>query len=383
MITSLLLALLGGDPVRTVTLQTPEDAHEPQVAVESPTGKDDVRVLRPDGIELCARRVYVAYGTRDAVFVSVSEDCGASFGHPVQVAKVGSLALGMRRGPRIAISGGSVVITAIAGERGGGRDGDLLSWRSTDAGKSWSPGERINEVVGSAREGLHAMAAGLEDRLFCSWIDLGTDAPRICGSLSTDGGRNWGPTRVLCADSEAICPCCQPSVALGGNGWIHVMWRGQANGARDMVLAVSKDGGQNFSAPTKLGQGTWKLSACPMDGGALVALPGRVVSVWRRENRIYRAERNGPEGLLGEGEQPWAACGPAGICFVWVEKRGGRLLLSCAGATKPVELAPEASDPAIGAAGFGRGPMVVVWESGTGPSSRIVAARVASGAKED
>ena len=50
-------------------------------------------------------------------------------------------------------------------------------------------------------------------------------------------------------------------------------WSGTPNsldGNRDMYLVRSEDGGRTFGPPEKLGAGTWKLAACPMDGGDLV-----------------------------------------------------------------------------------------------------------------
>jgi hypothetical protein len=44
--------------------------------------------------------------------------------------------LGMRRGPRIAVAPGAIVISAVVGEKGRGADGDLIAWRSVDGGRS-------------------------------------------------------------------------------------------------------------------------------------------------------------------------------------------------------------------------------------------------------
>ena len=47
------------------------------------------------------------------------------------------------------------------------------------------------------------------------------------------------------------------------------MWRNSLDGARDMFVSESRDGGRTFSNARKLGSGTWPLKACPMDGGHL------------------------------------------------------------------------------------------------------------------
>jgi len=316
------------------------------------------------------------FGTKSAIYVSSSHDRAEEFLDPVRVADVGTLALGMRRGPRIAVSGAWVVVTAVASERGGGRDGDLLCWRSEDYGVSWKPGGRINSKEGSAREGLHAMAAGLKGAVFCAWIDLDGNLPRICGALSKDDGGTWGSPIVIQADSAAICPCCHPSVAIDANGAIAVMWRGQEKGARDMVVARSVDGGATFSKPVKVGTGTWRLDACPMDGGALISTLGRTISVWRRQDQVFRAEVEGTEVSMGDGEQPWITTGPSGLYVVWLRKRGGPLMLWWKGCESPVQIDSAANDPMIASLAGSSGPVVSVWESGEGDKPKIVAARI-------
>jgi hypothetical protein len=72
-----------------------------------------------------------------------------------------------------------------------------------------------------------------------------------------------------------ICECCHPSAAIDSEGQVLVMWRNWLAGSRDMYLVRSRDG-LTFSKPEKLGSGTWKLNACPMDGGGLAASQERL-----------------------------------------------------------------------------------------------------------
>lgn len=143
-----------------------------------------------------------------------------------------------------------------------------------------------------------------------------------------------------------------------------------------MVFARSMDRGATFSKAAKAGTGSWKIAACPMDGGALSPLGSNVTAVWRREDKVYKAIVPGQEVLLGTGEQPWAATSAAGTYFVWVKKRGGPLLLLGPGAETPVELDPVASDPVVVTASDGPDLALVAWESGDAEHPKIVVARV-------
>jgi hypothetical protein len=360
-----LLALfaIGAGPDRPQAVWAVKDreARQPQVTIGA------------DG------RAYLAFGAGDEIRVASSDDGGRSFSEPVAVGSPGMLALGMRRGPRIAVGQGAVVVSAIGGAGGGPYGGlsagDLWSWRSPDGGKTWAGPIRLNQVEGSAREGLHAMAAGPEGQIACVWTDLRDDRAHIRGVISTDGGQTWGPEILIHQSPEGpICPCCHPSVAFGPDGTLYVMWRDAISGARDMYLCRSLDGGKTFEPARKLGLGTWPLDVCPMDGGAIAAGPeGRVTTVWMRDGRLYSAEPGQPERLLGPGVQGWASWGPGGPFLAWLDRRPGRLLALRPGDAEPVELFRSGNDPSIASALDGRGPVLAAWEAGPGGSGIFVA----------
>jgi hypothetical protein len=162
--------------------------------------------------------------------------------------------LGRHRGPHVAISQGAIVVTAAVS----GPEGNLLSWRSTDGGKTWSQAVRINDVPSAAREGLNTLAADGRGRLFAAWLDLRKQGTRLYGAYSADSGVTWS-ANVLVYESPdgTICQCCHLSAVF---------------------------------AEEKLGSGTWKLNACPMDGGGLTSAGGRTVTAWRRNGEIFMAE---------------------------------------------------------------------------------------------
>jgi hypothetical protein len=330
------------------------DARQPQAAIDR------------DGA------IHVVFGSGDSIYHAASDDAKA-FGPPVKVASEGKLSLGMRRGPRIAIARGAIVISAIAGERGGGRDGDLLAWRSTDGGKSWSSSTRVNGVAGSAREGLHAMAAGEQGRVYSVWLDLRGGRTEILGSGSEDGGASWSQNkRIYRSPSGSVCECCHPSVAFGPHGTLYVMWRNSIDGLRDMFLVKSPDGGATFGQPRKLGAGSWTLDACPMDGGAIAVAPGqKITTIWRRERQVFTADSSDQETLIAQGEQPWCVATADGPYLAWLSDRPGDLWLSSPGSRLPAKVAADASDPMLAAAPGGHGPVVVVWETGGRGQGRI------------
>ena len=261
----------------------------------------------------------------------------------MKVADPGVMSLGMHRGPRIAIAGSSIVISAVAGKEGKGKDGDLIAWRSTDGGKTWSAGVKINDVPGAAREGLHTMAAGGDKNiLYAAWLDLRSKGTKLYGSVSTDGGAHWSENSLVYESPDGtICQCCHPSAIIGPLGDIYVMWRNALGGSRDMYIGRSTDNGKTYRT-AKLGQDTWKLDACPMDGGAVgLDSKARIKSVWRRGDTIFHAVPGGQEIALGKGKNAAITYSNFGPYIAWSD--GPNLMLRTPSEKTPKVLAEGAS----------------------------------------
>lgn len=348
--------IFAADPAIIVSDSSIDGAKQPRVAVDN------------------SGTVFIAFGAGQDIYVCQSVDATNSYSKPKRVAQVPGLALGMRRGPRIVAGNGWVVVTAISH-----KSGELLSWRSDDKGESWSEAETVNDAEASAREGLHAMAVGPDGLIVVVWLDHRNQGQQIFGSSSRDGGLTWKPNqKIYASPSGTVCECCHPSVCIGRNREIYVMWRNSLSGDRDMYLTRSDDGGQTFLDASKLGTGSWSLNACPMDGGDLaVNQDGSITTVWRREKTLFTT-RDGKanESMLATGEQPCIAIGPESGYLAWVEKRHGALKLLKLGSNTVTVLDERAADPSIGISQARGKPIVVVWES-TGKSGQsIVAATV-------
>ena len=252
-------------------------------------------------------RLFLVFGQGNVISVVQSTNGGETFGRPSQLPVPGKISLGMHRGPRIVATNSAVLVAAVAGAQGGGADGDVRLFRSTDSGRTWTSPVAINDVPGSAREGLHAMAASPTGMVVVAWLDLREKGTRIYAAVSRDHGATWAPdTLVYASPSGAVCECCHPSAAIGADGRVAIMFRNNLAGQRDMYLAESKDG-LTFPPARKLGTGSWTLNACPMDGGALVLNAEGVVSTWRREGDVFLATERVPERRLGAGRDPVVA----------------------------------------------------------------------------
>lgn len=282
---SLLLtgSALSAAPVELVPADF-KGAIQPQVA------------LSPDG------RIHVVFGQGAAVFYTRSTD-GRSFTPPTKVGTLEKLALGMRRGPRVTATNGLVLITALSHA-----DGNVHAWTSPD-GARWQEQTALNAIPQSAREGLQALAGDGQGRVALTWLDLRRGQMSLWGRFSNDGGLHWAEDCLIYASPDGlICQCCAPSTAFAPDGRIGFLWRNSLGGARDLYLRETKDG-LNFSEARKLGQGTWILNACPMDGGALAYdQAGGSLPVWKRIRTVYSSENVATERKVADtAAQPVAA----------------------------------------------------------------------------
>lgn len=288
-------------------------------------------------------RIHLTFGQGGSVYHTQSKD-GASFGHPVRVATLEKLALGMRRGPRVAVTKDLILVTAISHT-----DGNLHAWTSVD-GVKWSERLALNGAAQSAREGLHALAGDGQGRVGAVWLDLRTGQTTLWGRFSADGGDHWGDElQVYASPDGPICQCCAPNIAFAPDGRIGIMWRNLLQGARDLYVTETKDG-KHFTPATKLGQGSWMLKACPMDGGSLAYdSESRRLPVWKRVRTVFTSEDSVRELPVAEpAAQPVAAFIGTRSLIVW-ESKGGLMIRE--GSAEPRVYATDAKAASIASKG--------------------------------
>jgi hypothetical protein len=143
------------------------------------------------------------------------------------------------------------------------------------------------------------------------------------------------------------------------------MWRNVIEGSRDLYTLRVRDG-MPLSAPVKMGFGSWKLDACPMDGGGLAVYDGRIVSAWRREHDVYLAEPGKPEVKLGAGQDVALAANRKGPYAIWPTPRG--IQFQAPGSAAPARLSDAGAFPAVVA--LPDGAVLAAWEEGDAIATR-------------
>lgn len=278
-----------------------------------------------------AGAVHVVFGRGETILYTTAADATA-FAEPVPVATLPGLHLGASRGPQIAATGRTVVITAID------KAGNVWAYTLDRSTGKWQKGVAVTDVPDVAKEGFVALAAGPDNSYNAVWLDLrGDKRNKLAGARSTDGGRTWSPNRILYQSPDGtICECCQPSMVSRGQT-VAIMFRNFLSGSRDMYVLKSTDDGRTFGTAQKMGEGTWKLNACPMDGGGLFMAPdGTISTVWRRSDKLFTDQPGRPEVEIGAGKNAKIVTTDKGDYVVF--QRDGRLWALTPGQAQPVAI---------------------------------------------
>jgi hypothetical protein len=260
-----------------------------------------------------SKQTHIVYGNKDSILYVSYNDETKQFSSPELVAILPNLAASHSRGPQIAATESGLSVIAVNSA------GNIFSYNKANAGK-WTNSTRVNDLDTTAKEGLMAMS-GDGQLLSAIWLDLRNGHNQLFGSSSSDGGKSWTANKLIYASPDTtICECCKPSVFVRRN-LVKVMFRNWIDGNRDMYIIQSNDAGKTFNAAQKLGNGSWRLDGCPMDGGGLtINENNNIQTVFRRENNIYSCEPGKAEKKIGEGRSCTITNVAGKNVYAWTEQ---------------------------------------------------------------
>ncbi|MEO6219737.1 MAG: hypothetical protein ABIO81_04865 [Ginsengibacter sp.] len=239
----------------------------------------------------------IVFGSGDSLMCVTSPNNGRSFSPAVLIDTLPYLVAFASRGPQIAATKNGLTVIAA------NKYGDIFSYTKSSSGK-WIKAAKVNDVDTTDKEGFLGLSSDDENNLFAIWTDLRNDKHnKIYGAGSSNNGKTWSKNILIYKSPDStICECCKPSVVMKGKN-VFVMFRNWLQGNRDLYVISSTDGGKSFKEATKLGNGSWALDGCPMDGGAIaINKQGTVQTVWRRKSKIYASEPGKAEIEIGEGK---------------------------------------------------------------------------------
>jgi hypothetical protein len=300
----------------------------------------------------------------------------APFEAPVKIAEFKALITNMRRGPRVAVSGKTILVTGIEREGFG-----IQSFRSEDGGQTWAGSVRVNSPESKNGEGFYDIGAGRAGSFHVVWID--ERVPReahLWQATSRDEGRTWTEKNAYPPGKGSVCECCWPCLAADNEGTLYLLFRNNLQdqmlgNIRDMHVISSADDGNSWQQESrKLGQQSWVINGCPVQGGALTFLAdGKPAAIWARESEILSSGISSDEKRVGKGKHPSIAAGPDGAYAVWEgasgEQAGAGAILAMTPTGKTTVLRTAESNPMGGpyrtpsvVAGHPQAGVVAAWE---------------------
>ena len=321
----------------------------------------------------------VAGGATD-VFAAVSRDAGTTFTDPVRVNSTpGDVRAVGEQPPRVTLAprGGTVPTVVVMWTARSASGTTLLTSRSTDAGRTFSPATLVPGTDTPGNRGWQAVATDPKGNIHAVWLDhrrmVTSDSSAASGhqhGAAAEGNAGTaGRTSAAVADkpdgvamaqksdlyfdtlgdavapravTPGVCYCCKTAIAFGPSNEIYLAWRHVYPGLlRDMAFTMSRDGGRTFADPVRVSQDNWKIDGCPEDGPAL-AVDGRsrIHIVWptvvtesgtQTKALFHAMSTDGRSFSLrtripteGQPNHPQLAVAPDGaLVAVWDESGGG------------------------------------------------------------
>ncbi len=127
------------------------------------------------------------------------------------------------------------------------RDGnaEIYYKRSTDGGNSWTSDARLTNDPG---ESEHPKLVVQDDNLYLVWRDNRDGNYEVYFKKSTDGGQTWSAdTRLTNNSGQSLWP-----VLAVSNHLIHLLWADDRDGTTALYYTFSSDGGNSWRVETRL-----------------------------------------------------------------------------------------------------------------------------------
>lgn len=176
------------------------------------------------------------------IYLRASDDAGATWGSTDVRVNRGGFASGENREPAIARDGATVVVVWRDDRHGGWA---LYGNRSTDGGRTWLASDvRIDRAPGVPFVGAPALVlAG--PAFVAAWRDRRDGADDLRVSRSGDGGVTWSASDVLLGAGSGLAD--DPILCAAG-AQVTVVWRDRRRGPGDVLACSSQDAGQTWAA---------------------------------------------------------------------------------------------------------------------------------------
>lgn len=333
---TLMLTALSGLAIAQMSHQ-----HASEAACEETVLRCATKVtpaFAPDGT------LWLTWMAGGQISVASSMDHGKSFSKPVQVTRERlNLDWGPDARPKLAVDANGDIAVVFSIFRDQAFNGQVLTTRSSNGGRSFDPPKPITASNESQR--FEAIGFDPAGAVFAVWLDKRNRVPAqrrgekydgagLFFASSQDGGATYSDAR-LAADNT--CECCRLGLAFDGAGRPVVVFRNIfEGGVRDHAIVTFSD----LATPGevhRVSRDDWQIAACPHHGPSLtISSEGTYHVTWytngkARKGLFYARSRDGgktfsdplPVGQPNRSpSRPQIIAGPQGLVMAWKEFDG-------------------------------------------------------------
>lgn len=162
------------------------------------------------------------------------------------------------------------------------RNSGIFLSRSEDSGASFLSPVKVSAAVSGGYATLASLAVDELDNVFVDYIQekSGTATHQICHS--TDGGQTFSvPVEASTpADGTNVCECCI-AAPLASEGSVWLAFRNNDANIRDHWVSRSTDLASTFDTATDVDDSDWAINVCPISGPRIARSGDSLVVVWK------------------------------------------------------------------------------------------------------
>jgi len=322
---------------------------EPKPAECSSRGLDCALFAMPafDGDTL-----WLAWSSRNGVFVGRSTDLGRTVSAPVAVvAPAPNLDAGADTRPQLLVLPDHALLVGYSIFKDDKYNGQVLVARSADGGHTFSTPSPVTPHPASQR--FLSLSADADGGVFAAWIDKrivaaarahGEDPPgaALAYAWSRDGGRRFDEAKIA---ADGICECCRLGTAFTAPGQPSVLVRNLFGPERDHAV-ITFDAAGRPGPPRRVSDDKWAIDGCPHHGPSLAIAGGVQHAVWftggtTRQGAFYARSLDGgrtfsaPRALTAghDATRPYVGALGDRVWTVWKEFNDGRTVVELSEST--------------------------------------------------
>jgi hypothetical protein len=321
--------------------------HASEAACDEPVLRCASKVtptFAPDGT------LWLAWMAGGQISVASSTDGGHSVSSPVQVTKDRlDLDWGPDARPKIVVDRKGGIVLAFSIFRDKAFNGQVLTTRSTDGGKSFDELRPITSNNESQR--FEALGLDADGTVFAAWLDKRNRVPAqqigqkydgagLFFASSKDGGTTYSEARLA---TDNTCECCRLGLAFAGPGRPVILFRNIfEGGVRDHGIVTFADPATPGEV-RRVSKDDWQIAACPHHGPSLtISAAGTYHVTWYTNGKVRKGlfyARSQDEGRtfseplpIGRSDRnptrPFVIASPRGLTIAWKEFDGEKTTVS-------------------------------------------------------